>query len=179
MGMDARRGRSWDQPGRAGVHRAGVHRARVWQPADPSVVTGSLTGPTERAIPRKTGQSILLHGANGGVGGTLIQLSHLTGVYQIDTTLPENQASPPLRAVSRWTTTIHSRVGGDVRCVSHARFDGHSGLPSLREGRIGCLEGEEVFPDPRHSSPPSASLLIGRLSKSDQMSHLVWIKEDL
>ena len=143
-------------------------------------MTGGLTAPTERTIPRKIGQTILLHGANGDVGGILIQLAHLTGAHQIDTTLPEHQASLlALRAVSRWTTTIHSRMGSDARVVSHARFDGHSGLPSHREVRIGCLEGEEVFPDPRHSSLPSASLLLGRISKSDQMSHLVWIKEDL
>ena len=69
-------------------------------------MTGSLTGPAERTIAWRVGQTILLPGANGSIDGILIQLSHLTGEHQIGIALPEHQDSRP--SLRRWAMTYAS-----------------------------------------------------------------------
>lgn len=53
----------------------------------------------------KSGQTILVHGANGGVGSTLAQLGRLAGVRVIGTAAPRHHGRLRAWASSRSTTT--------------------------------------------------------------------------
>lgn len=82
----------------------------------------------------KSGQSILVHGANGGVGSTLAQLARLAGVRVIGTAAPRHHDR--LRALGVIPVDYHADVPAAVREIApggvDAVFDhlGTSSVPS-------------------------------------------------
>lgn len=79
-----------------------------------------------------SGQTILVHGANGGVGSTLAQLARLAGVRVIGTAAPRHHDS--LRDLDVIPVDYHADVPGAVRKIApegvDAVFD-HLGMRSL------------------------------------------------
>ena len=80
----------------------------------------------------KSGQTILVHGANGGVGSTLAQLGRLAGVRVIGTAAPRHHAR--LRDLGVLPVDYHGDVAAAVREIAprgvDAVFD-HLGVRSL------------------------------------------------
>jgi len=80
----------------------------------------------------RSGQTILVHGANGGVGSTLAQLGRLAGVRVIGTAAPRHHAR--LRDLGVLPVDYHGDVAGAVRAIApdgvDAVFD-HLGGRSL------------------------------------------------
>jgi NADPH:quinone reductase-like Zn-dependent oxidoreductase len=80
----------------------------------------------------KSGQTILVHGANGGVGSTLAQLARLAGVRVIGTAAPRHHDS--LRDLGVIPVDYHADVPAAVRAIApggvNAVFD-HLGMSSL------------------------------------------------
>jgi NADPH:quinone reductase-like Zn-dependent oxidoreductase len=80
----------------------------------------------------KSGQTILVHGANGGVGSTLAQLARLAGVRVIGTAAPRHHDS--LRDLGVIPVDYHADVPAAVREIApggvNAVFD-HLGMRSL------------------------------------------------
>ena len=80
----------------------------------------------------KSGQTILVHGANGGVGSTLAQLARLAGVRVIGTAAPRHHDS--LRDLGVIPVDYHADVPAAVREIApggvSAVFD-HLGMSSL------------------------------------------------
>jgi NADPH:quinone reductase-like Zn-dependent oxidoreductase len=78
------------------------------------------------------GQTILVHGANGGVGSTLAQLARLAGVRVIGTASPRHHDR--LRGLGVIPVDYHADVPTAVRAIApkgvDAVFD-HLGLPSV------------------------------------------------
>jgi len=79
-----------------------------------------------------SGQTILVHGANGGVGSTLAQLAHLAGIRVIGTAAPRHHDS--LRDLDVVPVDYHADVPAAVRKIApegvDAVFD-HLGMRSL------------------------------------------------
>jgi NADPH:quinone reductase-like Zn-dependent oxidoreductase len=80
----------------------------------------------------RSGQTILVHGANGGVGSTLAQLARLAGVRVIGTAAPRHHDQ--LRALGVLPVDYHGDVPAAVRAIApggvNAVFD-HLGVASL------------------------------------------------
>jgi NADPH:quinone reductase-like Zn-dependent oxidoreductase len=83
----------------------------------------------------KAGQTILVHGANGGVGSTLAQLARLAGIRVIGTASPRHHDR--LRGLGVIPVDYHADVPAAVREIAPdgiaAIFD-HVGMGSVRAG---------------------------------------------
>lgn len=69
----------------------------------------------------RVGQTILVHGANGGVGTTLVQLARLAGVHVIGTASPRHHDQ--LRTLGVTPIDYHADVPAAVRAVAPGGVD--------------------------------------------------------
>ncbi|HEY3683361.1 MAG TPA: medium chain dehydrogenase/reductase family protein [Streptosporangiaceae bacterium] len=135
-----RRGRYYDQPAFPfvpGYDVVGIVEA-VGDGADPAeaetVVVNGITAwqMLRRKARVQSGGTILVHGANGGVGSTLVQLARAAGIRVIGTAAPRHHDR--LRALGVIPVDYHADVPAAVRAIApngvDAVFD-HLGIASV------------------------------------------------
>jgi NADPH:quinone reductase-like Zn-dependent oxidoreductase len=108
--------------------------AGVTAQAAETVVVNGITAVQmlHRKAKVRSGQTVLVHGANGGVGGTLVQLARQAGARVIGTASPRHHAA--LRELGVLPVDYHGDIAAQVRAVApdgvDAVFD-HVGGPGL------------------------------------------------
>jgi NADPH:quinone reductase-like Zn-dependent oxidoreductase len=111
-----------------------------------------------RKAKARSGQTILVHGANGGVGSVLVQLAHHSGIRVIATAAPRHHDA--LRELGAEPVDYNDPdLAGTVRAMAPAGLDAvfdHLGGPSFKRSFDLLAPGGTLVPTgfkPSSASP--------------------------